>query len=52
MRAPSIRRKTCVAFWKAGRSRQVERGWRWCRRNPAVASLLAAVILTLVTGES
>ncbi len=27
-----------------------EKLWRWCRRNPAVASLIAAVILTLVTG--
>ena len=28
----------------------VERGWRWCRRNPAVASLLAAVVLVLDGG--
>src|SRR5262249_19435638 len=27
-----------------------ERCWRWCRRNPAVASLLAAVALSLVLG--
>jgi serine/threonine protein kinase/Flp pilus assembly protein TadD len=27
-----------------------ERFWRWCRRNPWVASLSAAVILTMVTG--
>src|SRR5262249_43270621 len=25
-----------------------ERGWRWCRRNPAVAALAAAVALSLV----
>jgi len=29
---------------------RVERAWRWCRRNPAVASLLAAVALLLVAG--
>jgi WD40 repeat protein len=29
---------------------RVERAWRWCRRNPAVASLLAAVTLSLVVG--
>jgi hypothetical protein len=29
---------------------QAERGWRWCRRNPAVAGLLAAVAVTLLLG--
>ena len=29
---------------------RVERGWRWCRRNPAVAGLLAAVVLSLTAG--
>jgi len=29
---------------------QVERGWRWCRRNPAVAGLVATVALTLLLG--
>jgi WD40 repeat protein/serine/threonine protein kinase len=28
---------------------QVERAWRWCRRNPAVAGLLSAVLLLLVS---
>jgi predicted Ser/Thr protein kinase len=28
----------------------LERGWRWCRRNPAVAGLLAAVAAALVLG--
>ena len=27
-----------------------ENGWRWCRRNPAVASLVAAVMIATVTG--
>jgi eukaryotic-like serine/threonine-protein kinase len=27
-----------------------ERAWRWCRRNPAVASLLGAVAASLLTG--
>jgi serine/threonine protein kinase/WD40 repeat protein len=27
----------------------LEKGWRWCRRRPAVASLLAAVVVLLVT---
>jgi WD40 repeat protein/serine/threonine protein kinase len=29
----------------------VERGWRWCRRNPAVAALLALIALFLVGGS-
>jgi WD40 repeat protein/serine/threonine protein kinase len=28
----------------------VERGWRWCRRNPAVAALLAGVVAVLLLG--
>src|SRR5205807_6356375 len=28
----------------------LERGWRWCRRKPAVAALLAAVVLLFATG--
>jgi WD40 repeat protein len=31
---------------------RLERGWRWCRRNPAVAGLLAAVLVVLVGGAS
>ncbi len=29
---------------------RVERSWRWCRRNPVVASLSAAVALALASG--
>jgi WD40 repeat protein len=28
------------------------RGWRWCRRNPAVAGLLAALLLALSAGTT
>lgn len=29
---------------------RVQRSWRWCRRNPVVASLTGAVVLSLVVG--
>src|SRR5439155_12482902 len=29
---------------------RTERVWRWCHRNPAIASLSAAVVLVLLTG--
>jgi hypothetical protein len=29
---------------------RMERGWRWCRRNPALAAALAAVLLILSLG--
>ncbi len=29
-----------------------ERGWRWCRRNPALAGLAAAVVLALLGGSA
>ena len=30
----------------------VERGWRWCRRNPVIASLLTMTIVTLLAGTT
>src|SRR5262245_34164007 len=41
--------------WGAGVARavgRVERGWRWCRRNPAVAGLLGAVAAALLLGAA
>jgi WD40 repeat protein len=29
---------------------RLERSWRWCRRNPLVASLVTVVVVTLVAG--
>jgi WD40 repeat protein/tetratricopeptide (TPR) repeat protein/predicted Ser/Thr protein kinase len=29
---------------------RLERTWRWCRRNPALAGLIAAVVLLLIVG--
>jgi serine/threonine protein kinase len=34
----------------ARRMNPAERWWRWCRRNPAVASLLGSLILVLTAG--
>jgi serine/threonine-protein kinase len=31
---------------------RLERGWRWCRRNPALAGSLAAIALALVLGAA
>jgi serine/threonine protein kinase len=36
----------------ARRASSAEQAWRWCRRNPAVASLVAAVLLVSVTGAT
>jgi WD40 repeat protein/serine/threonine protein kinase/tetratricopeptide (TPR) repeat protein len=35
---------------RARRVGELERFWRWCRRNPAVSSLLAALVLVFVIG--
>jgi hypothetical protein len=29
---------------------RLERGWRWCRRNPVVASLITAVVVAVLAG--
>ncbi len=38
-----------IAARRVGR---LERGWRWCRRNPGVAGLTAAVFLSLAAGAA
>jgi serine/threonine protein kinase/WD40 repeat protein/Tfp pilus assembly protein PilF len=47
--AEDLRRFLADRPIRARRSSVAERTWRWCRRNPAVASLLAAVALLLLT---
>ena len=61
-RESSARYATCADFaadlehWlkdepiQARRTTALVRGLRWCKRNPAVASLSAAVVLVLLTG--
>jgi eukaryotic-like serine/threonine-protein kinase len=48
--AEDLRRFLADEPLRARRTRWHERGWRWCRRNPAVAGLLAAVAFSLVLG--
>jgi len=36
----------------ARRVRAAERAWRWCARNPVVASLIAAVVFALLAGTA
>jgi hypothetical protein len=47
--AEDLRRFLADRPIKARRSPWHERSWRWCRRNPAVASLLTLVAALLVT---
>jgi tRNA A-37 threonylcarbamoyl transferase component Bud32/tetratricopeptide (TPR) repeat protein len=61
-KAPNRRYRTAQALaddlrrWLEGRPIQARRvsplghAWRWCRRHPAVAGLLATLALTLATG--
>ncbi len=47
--AEDLRRFLADRPIKARRISRSEQVWRWCRRNPAVAGLTAAVLLLLVT---
>lgn len=47
--AADLRRFLADQPVRARRNSWRERTWRWCRRNPAVAALSAAVILLLLT---
>src|SRR5262249_55505642 len=46
--ADDLRRFLADQPIQARRASWRERGWRWCRRNPAIAGLTAAVALLLV----
>jgi hypothetical protein len=46
--AEDLRRFLADRTIRARRAGYWERTWRWCRRNPAVASLLAAVAVLLI----
>jgi WD40 repeat protein/tRNA A-37 threonylcarbamoyl transferase component Bud32 len=48
--AADLRRFVAGEPVKARPSSRVERTWRWCKRNPAVAGLTAAVLLLLAAG--
>jgi WD40 repeat protein len=48
--AADLRRFLAGEPIKARPAGRLERLWRWCRRNRAVASLLAAVVISLVGG--
>ena len=37
---------------RARRASSAEQAWRWCRRNPAVASLVTAVLLVFAAGAA
>jgi serine/threonine protein kinase/Flp pilus assembly protein TadD len=37
---------------RARRVSVIERGWRWCRRNPALAGLTTAIVLLLVVAAA
>jgi WD40 repeat protein len=50
--AADLRRFTEDRPILARRASSAEQAWRWCRRNPAVASLVSAVVLVSVIGAT
>jgi serine/threonine protein kinase len=44
--ADDLRRYSVDEPIRARRVRRIERGWRWCRRNPIVATLLCVVVIS------
>ena len=48
--AEDLRRFTDDKPIRARPVSELEKAWRWCRRNPAMAVLALALLLTLVTG--
>jgi serine/threonine protein kinase/WD40 repeat protein/tetratricopeptide (TPR) repeat protein len=47
--AEDLRRFLADRPIRARRTSRAERLWRWCRRNPAVASLMAAMLMLVLT---
>jgi WD40 repeat protein len=50
--AEDLRRFRAGESIRARRVGPFGQGWRWCRRNPAAAGLLAALVLVLVAGTA
>ena len=48
--ADDLRRYLDGQVIRSRRSTYLERGWRWARRNRAIAALLAALVLTMASG--
>jgi serine/threonine-protein kinase len=48
--AEDLRRYLADRPVQARRSSALEKGWRWCRRNPAIAIISALSLLTLFSG--
>jgi WD40 repeat protein/serine/threonine protein kinase len=50
--AEDLRRFLADEPIRARRTSPLERAWRWCRRNPAVAGLMTAVAVALLAGTA
>ncbi|MGL4424125.1 MAG: protein kinase domain-containing protein, partial [Gemmataceae bacterium] len=50
--AEDLRRYTQDRPIRARRASLTEQAWRWCRRNPAVATLLSTVMVLFATGTA